>query len=219
MLVLGLSADPGNDGGAEALGRDDTQAADPAADGNVDEHVLVAPSGAGVPGGNDGADEDDASVDEKSRGYDVFLHGLDVCDGRGLGGVEDNDDGPDDTQEACDLADYAQALLEENGREDGSNDNRESAQGRDEEGVGKGIGDKVANLADNHENHAGPPVKVLKIAVALAGDFVIFFVGSQESDFFENKGDADEAARANSQTNTDGLVVPGPLAGGASEAA
>ena len=52
VLVLRISGDPGDDGGAEALCRNDTESANPTAYGNIDEHVSVAPSRSSVKGGD-----------------------------------------------------------------------------------------------------------------------------------------------------------------------
>lgn len=61
MLVLRVASDPGNDGGAKALGGHDAEAPDPAAYRDVHEHVSVSPAGPGEQGGGDRAGDDDAA--------------------------------------------------------------------------------------------------------------------------------------------------------------
>lgn len=195
LVELGDAPDLGENGGTEALGAHDAQAADPAADGDVDQHVLLAPPRSGVEGSDQRADDDEARVGEEARGDDKLLHLLDVVDGRLVRGVHNNDDGPDDAQEAGDLADHAEALLEEDGRQDGRDDDGQGAQRRDQDGVGEGVGDEITNLAKNHQRHAGPPVEVLEVAVALAGSLVVFLVGFEQADLLEDEGYTDEQAR------------------------
>lgn len=80
-LVFRLAANPGNDGGTEALRANDTEAADPAADGNVDEHVLVTPSRPYIKRSDDGANNNDTGIREEAGRNDKVLHLLGICDG------------------------------------------------------------------------------------------------------------------------------------------
>lgn len=111
----------------------DTQAADKAANTEVDKHALrfhqsypgleqrtclplLAVTGS-RPKSNAGAtDDDDTSIGQEARSYDICLHLLDIGRRRLLGRAEHDDDRADDAVEAADLANEAQALLEKYGR-------------------------------------------------------------------------------------------------------
>lgn len=134
-----------------------------------------------------------------------MLHLLDIVDRGLVRRVQGNDDGAHDAQETRDLADHAEALLEEDGGEDGTDDDGQCAHGGDEDGVGEGVGDEVADLANDHEGHAGPPVEVLEVAVALAGDLIVLFVGLEEADLFQDKGGSNKYTRADGEADADGL--------------
>lgn len=207
LLVFRLAAGPCNDGGAQALGRHDTQATDPAADGDVDQHILLTIFRSDEESDYDGSNNDDACVGEKAWCDDVFLHFFDVGDGGFLGCVHNDDDRPHDTEKACHFADQAKSLLEKDGRQNSGDDDGQRTKWCNQDSIGEGVCDKVAHLANNHEDHARPPVGVLEVAIAFASSFVVFRVCLQQADLFEDKGRSNKETRPNRQTNADGLVV------------
>lgn len=210
LLVFRLPAGPCNNGGAQALGRHDTQASNPAADGDVDQHILLTIFGSDEEGDYDGPDNDDTRVGQEARRDDVFLHLFDVGDGRFLRCVHDDDDRPHDAEKTRHFADQAESLLEKDGRQDGGDDDGERTEWCDQDSIGEGVCDKVADLADNHESHARPPVGVLEVAIAFASSFVVLCVCLEQADLFENKGRSNKEPRTNRQANADGLVVSRP---------
>lgn len=201
-----IATNLGNDGSTETLGGDDTEASNHTADRDVDHHALLSVLGAQPEGDYGGGDDDHAGVAEKAGGYDELLHVLDVGDGRLFGGIDDDDDGADDAVEAADLTHKTQAFLQENGRQDGAHDDGESAHGGDEDGVDEGVCDEVADLADNHERHSGPPPDIFEVSISLAGLFVVFCVCAEQTVLLQNEGDADEQSRRNGEDDADDLV-------------
>lgn len=135
-----------------------------------------------------------------------MLHLLDVGDRGFLRGIQGDDDGANDADEAANLANEGQALFEEDGGEDGGDDNAQRTQRRDEDGVGERVGDEVADLAQDHQRHARPPPGVLEVAIALARLLVVLEVGLQQANLLQNKRDADEEAGADGQADADNFV-------------
>ena len=116
-----------DNGRAQALRRYNGEAADETADGQIHQHALLAISGPN-PKRHEGAPEDDdARVRQEARRDNITLHLLDVGDTRLLGSIQDDDDGPDDADEAADLADKGEPFLEEDGGQDGRDDDGECA--------------------------------------------------------------------------------------------
>lgn len=76
-----------------------------------------------------------------------LVYGLDVLIRRG---VQNDNNGTEKTDGASQPAQNAELLVEEVGSEDGSDQDRQGAEGRDENGWRKGVGGKVANLSKNH---------------------------------------------------------------------
>jgi len=201
------------------LGSHDAQPANQTANAQVNQHRLVPIARAHPEGREYTADEDDAPIRQDARLHDEALHLLDVRDGARGRDVQGNHDAPEDAQEAADDAHGAQALLEEDGRQHGADDDAQGAQRGDEDGIGEGVCDEVADLADDHERHAAPPPGVLEVAVALAGDLVVLLVRLQQAHLREDEGDADEEARGDGEHDADRLVYGGALCGGAATCA
>ena len=206
LVELGNSARLSGDGCADALDADDTESADQAADGKVDEHALLAVCRRDDDGDKDAADDDDAAKDQEARCQHHAFHVLNGVDGTLLWSVEGDDGGADDAIEAADLAHEAQALLQEDGRKDCRHNDRQGAHWGDQHRVGEQVGRKIAYLADDHQRHAGPPVHVLEVAIALARLLIVLFVGLEQAGLLEDEGDADEQARAESEHEADDLV-------------
>ncbi|KAM5494631.1 hypothetical protein McanMca71_006308 [Microsporum canis] len=205
LFELRGAHDLGNDGGSEPLGGHNAESTGETADGEVDEHALLAVPGTSPDGKKGGDDNDDAGKGEKARREAVALHVLDIGHRRLRGSVHGDDDGPDETVDAADFPHEAEALLEEDGGEDGGDDDGERAQGSDEDGIDKGVGDEVAELAQDHQGHASPPVDVLEVAISLAGLFVVLDVGFEQANLLEDEGDADEEARGDGEGDANGL--------------
>ena len=189
------------------MGRDDAESASPTADRDVREHVLVAVLWAQPESRDCDTDNDAAGICKKRRSYDEALHLLNIGYSRFGRGVKDNDNGSKDTQEARNLADETEPFLEENGRENRGDDDRQSAKGSDQNGIGKDHGAKVANLAKNHESHASPPVEVFQVAVTLSSDFVVLLVGFEQADLLHNERNTNETSGSNGQAYTNDLEV------------
>lgn len=184
VVKLRLAADGRHDGGTQTLCGDDAEPTDPAANGDVDEHIFLAVLGRDEEGRQGSTDKNDTCVAQETGLYDIMLHLLDIGDRRLLGRIHDDDDGANDAQKTSDLADHTQALFQEDGRADGANDDGQGAQGGDEDGVGEGVGDKVEDFAEDHQDHAGPPKGIFQVAITLASGFIVFFVGLEQADFF-----------------------------------
>lgn len=201
------------------MSRHDTKSTDPTADGDVYKHVLVTILRCNPYRSNGRANYDEAGIGEEAWCYKVFLHLLNIANGRGVGSVHHNNNRADNAEETSDFSDHAQTFFEEDGRKNSCNDDGQSAQRCDEDGIGEGVCDKVEDLANDHESHASPPVKVLEVPVPFSSNFIVFFVGAQEADLFEDEGDADEDTRANGQTNTDRFIEARPITGVAANSA
>lgn len=195
-----------DDRSPKTLRGDDAQAPDQATDGQVHEHRLLPVARASPQSYEDAADDDHASIAKETRSDNEVLHLLDGGRGGFGRGIHHDDHGPYDAQEAADLPDETEALLEEDSGEDGGDHHGQGAQRRDQYGVDEGVCDKVADLAEDHEGHAGPPHGVLEVAIALAGSLVILLVGPQQADLLEDEGDADEEARGDGEGDADRLV-------------
>lgn len=105
------------DGNAKRLDRHNRHAAHGAAYRQVDHRVLLAVIGRDAVDHDDGEDGDDKAVEEEARlqgEVQQLLDGLDFFVGRG---VEDNDDGAGEADCAADLAQDAEAFVEEVGAE------------------------------------------------------------------------------------------------------
>lgn len=214
LVELRLSSRLGDDGGSQALRRHNAQSADPTADGNVHHHILGTILWPQPKCDNSAADDNDARIAQKQRMYDEALHVLDVLNSRCLWCIHDDDNRPNDTQKTSNLADHAQALLQENGRQDGGDDDRQGSQRGDQNGIGEGVRSEIESLAQDHQDHARPPVKVLEIPISLASHLVVLFVGAKQADLFEHEGGTDEGAGANGKAYADRLEHGGSLGGG-----
>ena len=80
LVELRFPASLRDDGGADALGSSDAQAASPAAYRDVDKHVLLSVARTDPECDKDRAHNDDARVAQEARGDDKFLHLLYVRD-------------------------------------------------------------------------------------------------------------------------------------------
>lgn len=123
---------------------------------------------------DEGRDDDDGAVDQEARREEELLELFDGGHGLLFRTVERDHGGADDAQEAADLAEEGERLFEEDGGQDGADDHREGpcawrlsqqaigrqaemregaepTQRSDENGVGKSVGDKVANLSQDLE--------------------------------------------------------------------
>lgn len=116
-----------------------------------------------------------------------MLHLLDVRDRALFGCVERDDDGTHNADGATNLANEGQALFEEDSAQYGGDDDGQCAQWGDQYGVGEGVGDEVAELAQDHERHAAPPPGVLEVAIAFSCFFVVLDVGLQEADLLQHE--------------------------------
>jgi hypothetical protein len=120
------------------------------------------------------------------------FHLLYRSDGRLLRRIHYDYHGSDDAIEASNFADKTESFLQENGRQDGSNDDRQRSKRRDQNSIDKGIGDKVADLSDNHQRHPRPPVSILEISIAFTRLFVVFCIGLEKARFLQYKRGANE---------------------------
>ena len=103
-----------------------------------------------------------------------------------------NYNGSNDAIEASNFADETESFLQENGRQDGGNDDRQRSKRRNQNSIDKGIGDKVADLSDNHQRHPRPPVSVLEISIAFTRLFVVFCIGLEKASFLQYKRGTNE---------------------------
>lgn len=178
VLELVLTADGEQNRGPET-GRDaDTETADERADGNVDEHVLLAVLGCKEEDEHERGSNADAGPCEETGSKEELLKLGDLAPSMVRGRVDGDDDASDDAEETPNLAKESELFLEEDGREDGADDNRESTKRGDQHRIRKGVRNKVEYLTKDHDNHAGPPHGRLEVGVALAGSsFVLFLCG------------------------------------------
>lgn len=213
LRELGLAIDLSNDSSPKTLSRNDAQPANRAANAEVDEHALLAIARAHPQRSNERPDDDHTPVGEKSRRHDKVLHFLDIGDGRLLRGIHGDDHRPDDTRETADLAHEAEPLLQKDSRQNRRDHHRERAQRRHQDRIDKGVRNEIADFADDHQCHAGPPPHVLQVPVSFARFLIILDIGLQQTDFLQHKGDTDEQARCDGQRDTDRLVDGRPAAG------
>jgi len=169
------------------LGSHNTETSNETANRNVHHHGLLSILGTQIQSNNSTCDDDDAGEAKEARRNDPFLHVLNAGHRRLLRGIHGDDDGSNDAVEATHLTNKAQTLLEEDGREYGTDDDREGTHGSYEDGVSKGVGDEIADFAYNHESHAEPPPGILEVAVAFACLLVVLFVGLQEAMLFDDE--------------------------------
>lgn len=137
------------------------------------------------------------------------MHLLDCSSGTLLRRIDGNDDGAENALKASDFPHEAQSLFQEYGREDGGDDNTQSAKWSDENGVDESIGDEIANLSNNHGRHAQPPPCVLEVSISFTSNLVVFFVGLEKTDFLDDKRDSNEETGAYGQDDADSLVCGG----------
>lgn len=188
------------------MGANHAETADQTADRQIDEHTFLPIPRRHPDCGEDGAQYDDAGVGEETGLDDVVLHLLDVGDSRLLRRIKGDDDGADDADEAADLADEGEAFLEEDGGQDGRDDDAQRPQRGNEDRISERVGNKIADLAQNHKRHARPPPGVLEVAVSFTRLLVVLEVGFQQADFLQHERHADEEAGADSQTYADNFV-------------
>jgi hypothetical protein len=199
------------------LGSNDTEASDQTANRQVYKHSLI-PVPRRNPHPNEHASHDhDAAVCENSRLYDKVLHLLDVGDGARRRDIECDDYAAEDAEETAHHPNSAQSFFKKYGCQHGTNDDAQCSHRCDENRIGEGVCDEVADLAYDHERHATPPPGVLQVSVALAGDLVVFLVRLEQAHLGEDEGDADEAAGGDGEHDTDRLVDWRPGLGWATE--
>ena len=197
----------------QSLGSNHAQAANEAANAQINQHAPLAISRTSPESNKRTAQHNHSRITQEARRNNKLLHLLDILRRALRRRIHHNDDRAHDTHEAANLAHKAQPFLQKDRRQDRRNDDRQRPQRRHQDRIHERVGHEITHLAEDHERHAGPPVEVLEVAVALAGLLVVFDVGAQQADFLQHEGDADEDARGDGEGNTDRFVGRGPRVG------
>jgi hypothetical protein len=145
-LAAVLSRRLGDDGSTETLGCDDTQSSDQTANGDVHHHGFLAILRTEIERNENGCNNDDTCITQKARRNDPLLHVLNARDRRLLWCVHGNDDRSNNAIETSDFSYETQALLQKYGRQYSAYNNRQGSHRCYEDGVGKGVCDKVTYL-------------------------------------------------------------------------
>lgn len=188
------------------MSRNDTQAADEGADAQIYKHALLSVARTTPEGDEDTAKNDDTSVGQKARRNDKMLHLLNIGDRTLLRSVHHDNDATNDAHEAANFSDQTEALLEEDGGEDGSDNDGQGTKGGDEDRIGESVGDEIADFAYDHESHAEPPPGILQISIALACFFVVLVICFQQANLLDHEGSANEEAGRYGKDQADDLV-------------
>lgn len=150
MVELVALVDLSQHSSTQTLSRNDAQAANEGADAQVDEHALLSVAGTTPEGNENAAKDNDTGVGEEARRNDIMLHLLNIGNGTLLWSIQHDNDAANDTQEATNFSNKTQALLQKDGRENGSDDDGQSAEWCYQDGIGEGVGDKIADLSNDH---------------------------------------------------------------------
>jgi hypothetical protein len=118
------------------------------------------------------------------------------------GRVQDDDDGANQANGTANLAQEAELFVEEVCAEDSADEDREGAEGGDEDGGRKGVGGKVEDLAEDHCDDAGPPGRVAQVRVAVAVEAMLLH-GGIEALFGNDEAGADCERRRHGQHQAD----------------
>lgn len=124
--------------------------------------------------------------------------------------MQHDDDTPDQTNGAANLAQEAQLLVEEVAAQHGADQHTQRAERRDQNGGRKSVGGEVEDLAQDHGDDAGPPGRVAQVRVAVAVKAVLLH-GRIEAFLRDDKTGADGERRRDCEAETD---ISGAVSGG-----
>lgn len=190
------------EGDAEALDAHDGDGSDSATDRDVDERIPLAVSRGDLVDHGDREYGDGETVDEEAGLQGVVQDLVDRLHVLVGGGMQDDDDRPEETERTAQLAQDTELLLQEDRGEDGADEDRQRAEGSDEDGGSEGIGRKVGYLADDHRDHARPPYRVLEVP-ELVGIVALASLRVDEALLRDDERRADRERRGYRETEAD----------------